>query len=389
MSAAKILCLSSLVTFLAVASVRGDSIHSSRSASHRPARPVIETPTTLVFASRPTPPLISQNLTHEVAAQNLAVTSPSSDPQPFNNAVTASTQQNAVSGLFLGVTGGNSNGSQTPSASSSNVAGNTLGVVLNTPASSGFMPAPASAITASAVSTSPTPADAFINFGTGPYSEASSLTSGTPQAFTNSPAFTHLFGAAGPSPTDVANFEHEVLATIQATYIKAGLPINLTSDPNSPAAHTISVVSGASYVGNPGAIGITDVGRDGFSFIDKFAAAQSPDQLAIAIGHNISHELMHAFGIANHPEQVGPYVDAASSTLQTLSDPNTAFSPAAASLLSTLNFQTVGQSVTAGAQTIDGAQMLVSNPSTVPEPSTVALWVVAGGLFLFHRRKTA
>ena len=36
----------------------------------------------------------------------------------------------------------------------------------------------------------------------------------------------------------------------------------------------MSVVSGASYSGNSSAIGITDVGNDGFSFIDKFGSGQ-------------------------------------------------------------------------------------------------------------------
>jgi hypothetical protein len=232
--------------------------------------------------------------------------------------------------------------------------------------------------------------DAFINFGSGPYPEASKLIAGTPLPFFDSPVFTHFFGPKGPGSSDLANFEQEVLSTIKSTYNNAGLPITLTDNPATPAAHTISVVSGASYSGNSAAIGITDVGNNGFSFIDKFSGTQNLEQLATAIGHNISHELMHAFGIANHPEQTGPYVDAASSTLQTLSDPSIGFSPAAASLLSTLNFQAVGTSVMAGAPLrVDGDQILIGGASTVPEPSSVALWAVVGALVVVHHRRKA
>ncbi len=289
------------------------------------------------------------------AAQNLA--SPSYNPGA-SGVINQGGNSGCVTGLFLGVTG----------------------------SSSSF--APPQAAPPQAVST-PSTVDAFINFGSGPYSEANTLTTGNAQPFFNSPAFTHLFGAGGPTSADVSNFENEVIATIQKTYNQAGLAIGLTTDPTVAAAHTMSVVSGASWVGNANAIGITDVGHNGFSFIDKFSGATTVDQLATAIGHNLSHELMHAFGIANHPEQSGPYVDAAASTLQTLSDPNTAFSPVAAQLLSTLNFQAVGQSILSSSQNVDGNQILLPDPATVPEPSTVALWTLAGGLLAARRRRRA
>jgi hypothetical protein len=236
---------------------------------------------------------------------------------------------------------------------------------------------------------SSSPADAFINFGSGPFPEASNLTTGHPQSFLNSPAFTGLFGSHGPSSRDVTDFESKVLSTVQQTYNAAGLPIHLTSDPGVAAAHTMSVVSNASNPQSPGAIGITDVGNNGFSFIDKFSGASNPNQLATAIGHNVAHELMHAFGLANHPETNGPYVDAAATTYSNLADPNTDFSPAAAALLSTLNFQATGQSITSGtgAQKLDGDQMLIPEVSPVPEPSTIALWTLAGVAGIAYRRR--
>jgi hypothetical protein len=371
MSAVKILALGSLVMAISVESAPGGSIrHGHPESTGRDS----SAPTSLVFAASARTP------GHTFSAQNLASSgnsAPSPPPSP------APSPSGSTSGLFLGLTGGTSQAVASPAPTPTDQGGGSLGIVSNGLSQSYSAPAPPTA-----PAPAPSQADAFINFGSGPYREASSLTVGSPQAFFNSPAFTHLYGSNGPSPTDIANFEHEVLSTIQSTYNHAGLAINLTSDPNALAAHTISVVSGASYSGNSGAAGITDVGNSGFSFIDKFDGAQSPEQLAVAIGHNISHELMHAFGISNHPEQSGPYVDAATASLQALSDPNSGFSPAAASLLSTLNFQDVGQSVVAGAQRIDGLQVL-TGASTVPEPSTVALWAVAGGLVVVHRRRRA
>ena len=371
MSAVKILTLGSLVTIMLVKSSLAGSIFSTGDYQHQVAQQADSNPI------RP-----GSGLT---ASQENLATSSSYSAWYFGQA-TRESQQGSVSNLFLGLTGADQAPSGNSGQSSTNLAGGSLGVIQNGWTSYGAastpstVPAPAPAVSSSNL------ADAFINFGSGPYPEASTLTTGNALPFTSSPAFTHLFGSGGPTPTDIANFENEVLATIKTTYNSAGLPITLTTDPNTPAAHTMSVVSGASYTGSAGAIGITDVGNNGFSFIDKFSAAQTPDQLAIAIGHNLSHELMHAFGISNHPEQTGPYVDAATATFQTLADPGTSFSPVAAQLLSTLNFQAVGTSVVAGTRGIDGGQVLIPSPSPVPEPSTVALWAMAAGLLYAARR---
>ena len=71
------------------------------------------------------------------------------------------------------------------------------------------------------------------------------------------------------------------------------------------------------------------IGNSGFGFIDNLNYAQSTDQLAWAVAHNISHELMHAFGVAVHHDQTGTYLDSATATWSLLIDPNTTFSPAA------------------------------------------------------------
>ena len=154
----------------------------------------------------------------------------------------------------------------------------------------------------------------------------------------------------------------------------------------------MSEVSGASYPSNPGAIGITDVGANGFGFIDKLAYATTPDQLAWAVAHNLSHELMHALGVANHPDTTGNYIDAASATWQLLTDPNAKFSPEAVQLISQLLATGASSdSLSApGAQlfhglNIDGAELLAS---PVPEPSTIVLWTIAGlwGTVALRRR---
>ena len=105
-------------------------------------------------------------------------------------------------------------------------------------------------------------------------------------------------------------------------------PPLLTTDPTVPAHHTLSVVSGLSYAANANAIGITDVGHDGFGFLDKLKLRDRLDELAWAVAHNVSHELMHAFGVATHADPTGTYIDSATATWGLLTDPQSTFSPA-------------------------------------------------------------
>lgn len=255
--------------------------------------------------------------------------------------------------------------------------------------------------------------DAFLNFGNGGYSESQSLTTGSPQAWYQSPAVQSVFHGT-PTAAQQAAFQAEVLQTVQNTYNQSGLKISLTTDPTQNYAHTMSVVSGASYSGNPGAIGITDVGNDGFSFIDKFNLAKTPDELATAIGHNVAHELMHAFGIANHPDQTGTYLDAATANWSTLTSASTTFSPQATQMLAAQNFLNgPGKEYTQGANGLTGLEMLTAHhpkfchcpactalrqlesaegltltaASPVPEPTTVALWGVAVSAGVMIRRR--
>ena len=255
--------------------------------------------------------------------------------------------------------------------------------------------------------------DAFINFGNAPYSEAQSLTTGNAQSWSQSPSVTSVFGGA-PTAAQQLAFQNEVVQTVQNTYNQSGLKISLTTDPTQNFAHTLSVVSGASFPGNSGAIGITDVGNDGFSFIDKINLAKTPDELATAVGHNVAHELMHAFGIAGHPDQTGMYLDAATANWSTLTNAQTTFSPQAALMLSARNFLNgPGKNYTQGAAGLTGLELLTEHHATfcqcplcherhsleaaegltvaaapVPEPTTVALWGFAAVAAAIARRRS-
>ena len=233
----------------------------------------------------------------------------------------------------------------------------------------------------SAASLAP-PVDAFINLGQGPYAEASTITTGNPQPWYDSPSAVSAFGGT-PTAAQQASFANQVLSDVQHTFSLSGININLTDNPNTAALHMLSVVSGASYGPNPGAIGITDVGANGFSFIDKLSYANTPDQLAWAVAHNVSHELMHAFGVATHADTTGNYLDAAVTNWTTLTDPNTQFSPAAVALINAA--RSGGQSTQSLG--LNGDQIL---EAPVPEPSTIAVWMVSGlGAGFMVRRRTA
>jgi hypothetical protein len=237
---------------------------------------------------------------------------------------------------------------------------------------------------------STTPYDAFINMTSGNFTESASLTSGSPQPWYDSPVVAKVFGGV-PNTQQQAAFTSEVLNDVQRVYTNSGIPVTLTTDPNAQAAHTISVVSNVSNVSNSQAIGITDVGANGFSFIDKLTSFPTTDQLAQAVANNVSHELMHAFGVATHYDQTGTHIDSAVASPSLLTDPNATFSPQATQALLGRSFQDSTYNSLTGLQSstptqTDGDQVIVPQP--VPEPATLALWIVAfGGLALNRVRR--
>ena len=236
-------------------------------------------------------------------------------------------------------------------------------------------------------STAAPTADAFLNFGTSSFLEASQLTVGTPQAWFTSPVVTKFFEGQTPSPQQQADFTNKVLQDVRQTFSLSGLSPTVTLAPQANAAHTMSIVSGASYAPNANAIGITDVGHNGFGFIDKFTYANTVDDLAMAVAHNVSHELMHAFGVGNHPDTTGAFVDAGTASWPLLTNPNATFSPAAVKAINDAQSNGASGAGYAGAQTLDGAQEILAKP--VPEPSTVALWVAGLGFAAFCGRRRA
>ena len=239
-------------------------------------------------------------------------------------------------------------------------------------------------------STGQAPANVFLNMTSGPFPSATGLTTGTAQAWYNSPAAIQAFGGV-PNAQQQASFVQSVLQDVQHTYQISGMDPTITTNPNTPALHTISVASGLSYGPNPSAIGITDVGGNGFSFIDKLDYANNPTDLAWAIAHNVSHEMMHAFGIGYHPD-AGNYVDAASANWSSLINPNMQFGPNAIQLLLASQYGTLSGSTSVGgigAEVLNPGGVTVEGDQTIaPEPATVAMWALGaiGGLVMYRRR---
>jgi hypothetical protein len=195
---------------------------------------------------------------------------------------------------------------------------------------------------------------------------------------------TKLYGGSAPTAQQQSDFENLVLQDVQHTFALVNLNPRITIDPTAPSNHMMSVVSSLSYQPNPNAIGITDVGHNGFNFIDKFTYATNVNDLAMALSKNISHELMHAFGVGIHPDTTGNYIDAGTASWTLLTNADSTFSPAAASLIANTQF---GQGVLPGtsAQVIDGQQEILAAP--VPEPTTVLLWVVGiAAVVAFYER---
>jgi hypothetical protein len=227
--------------------------------------------------------------------------------------------------------------------------------------------------------TAPPLVNAYINVGAGPYPLASQITSGGAQPWYNSTQLASFFGGQ-PTAQQQADFNNTVLQRVQQTFQQSGVPITLTENPGVPAAHTLSLVSNTTSNSVPGVIGMTQVGGSGFSFIDQEAkTAQTPDQLAWIVAHNISHELMLAFGVGENYDQTGNYIDARNANFAMMVSPNSTFSPGAIQALLSTNLSAPQGNL--------GAQEIVQQP--VPEPTTVIFWFSAGlGGILLHRARS-
>ena len=255
----------------------------------------------------------------------------------------------------------------------------TYQVPLNPPVSYLVAPAPISA-------PAPTSYDAYVNLGNGPYANSGSLTSGNALPWYDSSKVAGLFGGS-PTAGQIQTFDAMVLQRVNQTFQLGGVPVALTADPNNAnsAAHSLSVVSNAVNSSMPGAIGMTNVGGNGFHFIDNAASyASSVDQLGWIVAHNVAHELMLAFGVPEVHDQTGRYIDSTVGSMSMFLSPSSTFSPGAVQDLLSRNFHQAGGGLGLAYQ----AQLVDSAP--VPEPATLAAWVLgAVGLAVFRKARSA
>ncbi len=227
----------------------------------------------------------------------------------------------------------------------------------------------------------PLVADANLNLGSGPYPLESTITTGNAQPWYNSSQIASFFGGQ-PSAQQVASFDNVVMQQVAQTFQQSGVPIALTLNSTDPAAHTLSLVSNTTSNTTPGVIGMTQIGASGFSFIDQEAQfAQTLNQLEWIVAHNISHELMLAFGVGENYDQTGNYIDARNANWAMMVDPNATFSQAAAQALQAA----LSSSNTTGTTGVQDAQVI--GPQPVPEPTTVACWLAGLSAAAVMRRK--
>jgi hypothetical protein len=283
-------------------------------------------------------------------------------------------QAPATTGSLFGL-GNSPDVSTTPPASMAPAVATTPAAAVTAAAST-----PAATTSPATASAAPAKFDAFVNLGSGNYSDAANLTQGGAQAWYNSSTVASLFGGS-ISAQQQASFDAAVLQRVQQTFNLAGVPISLTDNPNAPAAHTLSVVSGTTSSWGP-VLGLTNIGGNGFDFIDQAARySQSVDQLEWVVAHNVSHELMLAFGVPEHYDQTGNYIDARDANLSMMLNPSATFSQSAAQALLSQNFQVNVEGTNQGPQYI-GAQ------TVVPEPATIAAWSLAlGGIAVARARR--
>lgn len=233
--------------------------------------------------------------------------------------------------------------------------------------------------------------DAFLNFSEGPYPAAHTLAEGSPTSWYESPVVTEILGRT-PNESEKEQFKSDILTKVEQSFQKSGLDIDLSADAG-PASHTLSVVSGATAVDNPEAIGIADIGGDGFTFLDNF----NPDfidtfgELKTAVANNISHELMHAFGVDFHDE-AGDTIDSGRIAWNNLTSDDLSFSQDAVSLLESADFQKRWDMQLASHQLASHGQGCschqFADSFATPEPTTIALWGIGlSGLVMIRRSR--
>jgi hypothetical protein len=175
--------------------------------------------------------------------------------------------------------------------------------------------------------------NAYVNLAVGPYPEAALIASGHPSPWYQSAAVAGVYGRP-LTWRDVNVFNARVFAFVNKTFAVSGVHVSLTMDPGVVARHTLSLVSNSTSRAYPTSIGTTDIGYNGFSFVDQEAkAARSVDDLQWIVAHNIAHELMLSFGVAERYDQTGTYVDSTNVGYDMMASPDSKFSPAAAAAI--------------------------------------------------------
>ncbi len=251
--------------------------------------------------------------------------------------------------------------------------------VAPSPVATNFSPSTPPPTSPSSSSSSTPTYDAFINFGNGPFLNADSLTSGNAQAWYDSSKITSLFGGQ-PNAQQIASFDSTVLQRVQQTFALSGVPVTLTDNPNNSAAHMLSVVSNTVNPNMTSAIGMTDIGGNGFHFIDNSAPyANSVDQLEWIVAHNVAHELMLAFGVPEINDQTGQYVDSTVGRMSMFLNPASTFSAGAIKDLLAENFLQSNGAMSSNQPQLVGGE-------SVPEPATLAAWGLVLGALIAARR---
>jgi hypothetical protein len=266
-------------------------------------------------------------------------------------------------------------------------------IIANGPVNSGLNASPmsnanapvvansSSAMVSPPVASSSGTVDAYINLSVGPYPAQNAITSGNAQAWYDSPQIASFFGGHQPTAQQQQSFDNTILQRVQQSFSQSGVAVTLTDNSSIPALHTVSVVSNATSATLPSAIGMTQVGGAGFSFINVSASsAQTLDQLEWVVAHNISHELMLAFGVPENFDTTGQFLDAKMASYSMMVSPNATFSPAASQALT----QAIASLGATTSSNQFGAQGFGGSP--VPEPTTLAIWVLAATALFITRR---
>ena len=180
-----------------------------------------------------------------------------------------------------------------------------------------------------------TGADAFINLGSGPYPASSYLASGNPAPWYDSPQVATLFGGT-PTAQQIQSFDQAVLQDVQSTFQLSGISVCADRQSERPGPAHAQPRLERVEPRFPGCYRHDQRRRQRLQLHrpDRAGLAQSVNQLEWIVAHNISHELMLAFGVPENYDQTGNYMDARMANFAMMISPTSTFSPGAAQAIS-------------------------------------------------------